>query len=99
MRGVKYRKHTLAGKVSLQAVGRGNAKMVSKGVCTHTHIARRSPTVALRAMVGMPAADNGGRHTQAPAASASGKYPRRPPRYGQTLTGVKTWVTIAYGAK
>ena len=25
--------------------------------------------------------------------------PRRPPRYGQTLTCKKTWVTIAYGAK
>ena len=73
--------------------------MVSKGVCTHTLVASGSPTVALRAMVGMPAADNCGRLTQASAVSASGKYPRRPPRYGQTLTGVKTWVTIAYGAK
>ena len=45
------------------------------------------------------AVNNRGQHTKALALAASGKCPRRPPRYGQTLTGVKTWVTIAYGAK
>ena len=37
--------------------------------------------------------------TSYPATTASGKYSRRPPRYGKILTGKKTWVTIAYGAK
>ena len=78
MRAAKYRKHTSAGKISLQTPVRGNAKTVSIGFCLHTLMASGSPASAQPAWERLRAASRAAINNYHPRRGEYGAAARRP---------------------